>query len=89
MQITKQIMTVAALTAFVSGAAALAPSDALAKEGYEKCAGIVKAGQNDCAANGHSCAGQSKKDGDAKEWLYVPSGTCGKIIGGMVVAEKK
>ena len=32
-----------------------------AKEGFEKCEGVVKAGMNDCGTNGHSCAGQSKK----------------------------
>lgn len=51
------------------------------KEGYEKCQGIAKAGMNDCGANGHSCAGQAEKDGDANEWIYVPEGTCEKIVG--------
>lgn len=46
----------------------------------EKCYGIAKAGQNDCAdANGvHSCAGQSKADKGAAEWKYVAKGTCEK-----------
>jgi uncharacterized membrane protein len=53
----------------------------------EKCYGIAKAGQNDCAtANGsHSCAGQSKADKDANEWKYVAKGTCEKE-GGMTKA---
>lgn len=51
----------------------------------EKCAGIVKKGQNDCGANGHGCAGQAKEDGDAKEWIKLPKGTCDKIVGGTVV----
>ena len=87
MTFTKTLMTAAALTAFVAGAATLIPTAQAAKEGYEKCAGIVKAGANDCAANGHSCAGQSKADADKGEWLYVPAGTCDKIAGGMVVKE--
>ena len=49
-----------------------------------KCAGIAKAGQNDCGANGHGCAGYAKTDGDANEWVYVPEGTCDKIVGGTV-----
>ena len=53
-----------------------------AKEGKEKCYGVAKAGKNDCAANGHSCAGQSKVDNDPTEWKYVPKGTCGRIVGG-------
>ncbi|HZP88035.1 MAG TPA: DUF2282 domain-containing protein [Burkholderiales bacterium] len=56
-----------------------------AKGDNEKCAGIVKAGQNDCGTANHSCAGQGKKDGDPEEWVYVPKGTCEKIVGGKLV----
>ena len=79
----KQLIAAAAIATFVSGAA-LVNSDALAKEGFEKCQGVVKAGQNDCGANGHSCAGQAKVDGDANEWVYLPEGTCEKLVGGVV-----
>ena len=48
----------------------------------EKCYGVAKAGKNDCAGKGHSCAGQSKTDADGKEWIKVPKGTCEKIVGG-------
>lgn len=36
----------------------------------EKCFGVAKAGQNDCATKtgSHSCAGQGKKDMDPSEW---------------------
>ncbi|SEN51715.1 Predicted integral membrane protein [Duganella sp. CF517] len=49
----------------------------------EKCFGIAKAGQNDCAAaNGtHSCAGQAKVDNAPTEWKYVLKGTCEKAGG--------
>lgn len=50
------------------------------KEGFEKCAGIVKAGANDCGTSQHACAGQAKKDAMAEEWIYVPTGTCNKIV---------
>ena len=52
-----------------------------AKDGFEKCAGIVKAGKNDCGTSQHACAGQAKKDGDKEEWAYVPNGTCDKLVG--------
>ena len=54
----------------------------------EKCLGVAKAGQNDCAtANGtHSCAGQAKKDLDLNEWKYVVKGTCEKA-GGKIAAK--
>jgi uncharacterized membrane protein len=50
----------------------------------EKCYGIAKAGQNDCAnlAGTHSCAGQSKVSDDKGEWKYVAAGTC-KQMGGL------
>jgi uncharacterized membrane protein len=55
----------------------------------EKCFGIAKAGQNDCAAvNGvHSCAGQSKIDNDKSEWKYVAKGSCQKVGGNMTPAK--
>lgn len=57
---------------------------------WEKCAGIAKAGKNDCGAlNGsHGCAGQAKKDNLDTEWVYVPESTCEKITGGVVAAVK-
>ncbi len=56
----------------------------------EKCFGITKAGQNDCAnlSGSHSCAGQSKADGGVDEWKYVAKGTC-KELGGKSEAEVK
>jgi uncharacterized membrane protein len=56
----------------------------------EKCYGIAKAGQNDCAnlSGTHSCAGQSKVDNDAGEWKYVAKGTC-KDMKGMTAEEAK
>jgi len=57
---------------------------------WEKCAGIAKAGMNDCGAldGKHDCANQAESDGDANEWVYVPEGTCTKIVGGTVAAVK-
>lgn len=43
----------------------------------EKCYGVAKAGQNDCAAGpGTSCAGTSKVDYQGNAWKYVPKGSC-------------
>lgn len=55
-----------------------------AKPGFEKCQGVVKAGMNDCGTSEHACAGQSKTDGHPEEWIFVPAGTCDKIVGGSV-----
>ena len=46
----------------------------------EKCYGVAKAGQNDCAAGpGTSCAGTSTRDYQGDAWKLVPAGTCEKI----------
>lgn len=83
-QILQSSLVALALVGLASSPAALA-----AKPGMEKCAGIVKAGKNDCGTSKHSCAGQASKDGDAEEWVYVPTGTCDKIVGGKVIVAKK
>lgn len=57
---------------------------------WEKCAGIAKAGMNDCGSldGKHACSGQAKSDNNPKEWVYVPEGTCTKIAGGTVAMIK-
>jgi len=64
-------------------AANLSVAQAADDKNKEKCYGISKAGQNDCAAaNGsHSCAGQSKVDNGAGDWKFVAKGTCEKAGG--------
>lgn len=59
------------------------------KEGFEKCAGIVKAGKNDCGNSRHGCSGNASKDSMSDEWLYVPDGTCTKIVGATLFVKKK
>jgi uncharacterized membrane protein len=56
----------------------------------EKCYGVVKAGQNDCAnlSGSHSCAGQSTVDSAVDEWKFVAKGTC-QQLGGKLAAEVK
>jgi uncharacterized membrane protein len=59
-------------------------------KGKEKCYGIAKAGQNDCASlsGTHSCAGQTKEDMSPLDWKYVAKGTC-KDMKGLSEAEAK
>jgi len=85
----QRTMITAAATSLMS--LALLSSPALAQNAAkEKCYGIAKAGQNDCAnlAGTHSCAGQSKVDNDKGEWKYVAAGTC-KDMKGMSADEAK
>lgn len=82
----KKMLMAAIAGAFVLG---LSTGAFAGKPGMEKCMGIVKAGMNDCGTSKHACAGQSSADGDAEEWVYVPKGSCAKIVGGKVKAAKK
>lgn len=51
-------------------------------KGMEKCYGIAKAHQNDCATGTKMSAGQATSDNDPNAWVAVPKGTCSKIAGG-------
>jgi uncharacterized membrane protein len=77
----------ATLGVFVFAGAAQAVPDQ--PKVWEKCAGVAKAGGNDCGSldSSHKCGGMSTKDDDPNEWVYVPKGTCEKI-GGVVKGEK-
>lgn len=80
----KQLLAAAALASLVTGMAAHA-DDLGAPADREKCYGVAKAGKNDCNAKDGSngCAGQSKKDADPNQWIYVPKGLCDKLAGGI------
>ena len=83
----QRTMIAAAAASLMSLALASAPAMAQEKD---KCFGIAKMGQNDCAnlAGTHDCAGKSKVDMDKGEWKYVAKGTC-KDMKGMSMDEAK
>jgi uncharacterized membrane protein len=64
---------------------ALASSAWAANEDKEQCAGIVKAGKNDCATASNACHGHVSNDANPSAWIYVPKGTCERIVGARVV----
>ncbi len=78
-----------AISAVLALGLSVTASQAAADKPMEKCAGIAKAGKNDCQTSSSSCAGTAKKDGQKDAWVYLPKGTCDKIAGGMVVASKE
>jgi len=49
---------------------------------HEKCYGIAKAGRNDCQTANSSCAGTSRRNNQGDAWVYLPKGSCEKIVGG-------
>jgi uncharacterized membrane protein len=71
----------------LSAAAFATPSFAADKADMEKCYGVAKAGKNDCAGAAHACAGQSKVDAGAKEFITLPKGTCERLAGGSLTAK--
>ena len=85
----KQSSTIQAAIAglLALGIASAASAQPAPAQGKDKCYGIAKAGQNDCAAGKHACAGQSTVDNDPLSWKYVARGTCEKI-GGKTTAPK-
>lgn len=75
-----------AIKVAITGVLALTTVHAVAADSAaqptEKCYGIVKAGMNDCATKGNSCAGSATKDNQGDAFLFMPKGLCDKIVGG-------
>jgi uncharacterized membrane protein len=85
--INKRALMSAAITGVLALGSGLASQAFAADEAAkEKCYGVVKAGKNDCAGTGHSCAAQAKEDGDPNEWVYLPAGTCERLVNGRTSA---
>lgn len=83
----KNLAAISAASALLGLAAVSTPAAADhhgKKAEKEKCYGVAKAGQNDCAAGpGTSCAGTSKIDYQGNAWKYVEAGSCVKMGGSL------
>ena len=78
----------AAMTSLLAMAAMGATGAALAADQHaneEQCAGVIRAGQNDCATKSNACHGHVERDSDPMAWIYVPKGTCERIAGARIV----
>jgi uncharacterized membrane protein len=73
---------VAAAFSFAVNTAAQGGPAPVPKYDHEKCYGVSKVGKNDCQTKMSSCAGTSKKNAQGDAWVYVPKGTCEKIVNG-------
>jgi uncharacterized membrane protein len=84
------INTKTLLGSAIAGVAMLGVQAATAQSGpapapdfsFEKCYGVSKAGQNDCQTSTHSCAGTATRDNQGDAWIYLPAGSCAKVVGG-------
>ncbi len=83
-------MTISTAILSLSAAGALAHLEPQDGEDMQKCYGVVKAGENDCAseANQHGCAGMAETDSDVNEWIKIPNGLCDKLVGGALAEGK-
>ena len=88
----RKALVAAALAGMCVVTATMADAEGMTtdKTDKEKCYGVAKAGQNDCASKdgSHGCAGQAKVDNDKNEWKHVAKGTCVKA-GGTLEAKTK
>lgn len=74
-------LTKLALAGALTAAVAMATTTAQAQRGQvEKCYGVAKAGENDCAAGpGTSCQGTATRHYQGNAWKYVPKGRCADL----------
>ena len=84
-----KLKTTTLITSALSLALITSSSIARAENSNEQCAGVVKAGLNDCASVEHICAGMNFDDGNETDWLWLPTGTCNKIIGAHTLKTNK
>jgi uncharacterized membrane protein len=84
MNASDRLLRVAVASLVAVGVSAASTTAMAAKGDNEKCAGIVKAGKNDCGTSKSACAGTATADRDPEAWILVPAGTCERIAGGKV-----
>ena len=76
------LLSAATLDGCSAQVAALKRAEATSRGATEPCFGIARAGKNDCKTHAHVCAGWSRRDRDPGAFVYVPAGTCERIVGG-------
>jgi uncharacterized membrane protein len=83
------LLTLAVTSAIALTGAMLSQSAVAAGSDMEQCAGIIKAGKNDCATSTNACHSHVESDANPEAWIYVPKGTCAKLAGGRIVKVKE
>ena len=84
----RDFVKTAAASLLALGVMAAAPASQAA--GMEKCFGVAKAGQNECAGISglHACKGQSSVSYDPGDFKIEAAGTCQKM-GGLTLDQAK
>ena len=83
--VTSAVVAALSMPLLTSAQAGPAP---MPKFEHEKCYGVTKAGKNDCQTANSSCAGTSKANKQGDAWVYVPKGTCEKLVDGSLQPKK-
>ena len=87
MKVSSQIISGAIASAVVLALASTTSIAFAKKDENEKCAGVTKAGKNDCGTSKSSCAGTVTVDRDPEAWILLPKGTCERIAGGHITSD--
>lgn len=86
MRSSDRLLKLAVSSLLALGTAGVVGNAAAAEPEMEQCAGIIKAGQNDCATSTNACHGHVETDANPEAWVYLPKGTCAKLSGGRIVS---
>jgi uncharacterized membrane protein len=90
MNMSTRYAIIAATLAGLTSAGIVQAEMSSKKGEVEKCFGVAKPGQNDCASDGlHSCQGHSKRDRHPNDYKFVPKGTCEKMGGSLTKGRAK
>lgn len=81
------LMLASAISGVLALGATMAAAPAMAAE-KEKCYGVAKAGQNDCATKTTSCAGTSTVDNQGDAFIALPKGLCDRLAGGSLTPKE-
>lgn len=79
--VMKQAILVASAMTAAIGLAGCMEAHKIVSTTSERCYGISKAGMNDCAVEAHGCKGQALATRGSGDFIYLPIGTCEKLVG--------
>ncbi|HSC09276.1 MAG TPA: DUF2282 domain-containing protein [Steroidobacteraceae bacterium] len=85
---TDRLLRLAVSSVLALSAVSVAGGAVAAEPDKEQCAGIIKAGKNDCATSTNACHGHVAVDSSPEAWIYLPKGTCERLVGGRIVSVK-
>ena len=77
------LLSASLLSGCATQVAASKHAAAIERGAPERCFGVARGGRNDCKTDAHVCAGWAYHDADPQAFVYVPAGTCDRIVCGL------